>query len=72
MNSRYAVYRETMWQQKSSCIFDYTNLIVKQGMTVEEVAEKRNVPVSEVNSVLHVLKSNNPLLYEQVESQLNG
>ena len=72
MSSQHAVYQQVIWQQKISSIFDYTNLIIKKGLTVEEVAKERNVSVDEVKSILNVLKFNNPMLYAQVKSKLNS
>ena len=70
MSSQQEVYQKAMWQQKSASIFDYTNLIIKKGLTIKEVADKRGVPVDEVKSALNFLKTNNPMLYSQVKAEL--
>ena len=72
MSLQHASYQKMMWLCKLDSVFDYTNLIIKDGLNIEEVAKRRNVSVDEVNSVLNVLKINSPILYEQIQEKLNS
>lgn len=72
MSLQHASYQKTMWLYKLDSVLNYTNLIIKDGLNIEEVAKRRNVSVDEVNSVLNVLRINNLMLYEQIQEKLNS
>ena len=65
-----SIYQNVIWQRNSDTVLEYTNLVMKEGLTVEEIVDLRNVKIQEVNHIFSILKNKNPELHAQVEKTL--